>query len=133
MIFKGRWLRALLWAAVPMCFGGDTDSNSDASTNQTDNRATFGDNGINAATGATVNVTADKAFEVVDSVIGKQQAMTKDLTTQAFNSIDKTGDLVSAAYADAKGRGAMTDKITLAAIVVAGGVAVMALRKGRAA
>ncbi len=123
-------LQAAKRKCLPMAgvlrFGGDSES--DASTNQTDNRATFGDGAVQATSGAVVNMTSDKAFEVVDSVIGKSEAMTKDVTTQAFKTIDKTGALVSAAYADAKGRGAMTDTITLAALAVAGGVAFLALK-----
>lgn len=114
---------------------GSNSSNSSSSnrTDQIDNRATFGDNAIQATGGSTVNVldagAIGKAFDVVDSVIGKQQAATKDMTTQAFNALNSTGALVSAAYNDAKGRGAMTDYITLGALLLAGGVAIYALRK----
>jgi hypothetical protein len=112
-------------------WGGDSDS--DASTTQNDNTATFGDGGIQARDGSSVTVfaTSDKALDVVDSVVGKSAGLTKDLTTQAFNTINKTGDLLSTAYADAKGRGAMTDTITLTAIAGACAVAFMALHRGK--
>lgn len=109
-------------------------SSSANTTNQIDRRATFGDNGVQATDGGTVNMldggAIGKAFDVVDSVIGKQQVMTKDMTTQAFTALNQTGALVSAAYNDAKGRGAMTDYITIGALILAGGVAFYALRKG---
>lgn len=109
-------------------FGGNSSSKSTTATTQKDQRATFGDGGVYASEGATVNVTAGEAFAVVDSAIGKTQQTTKELTTQAFKSIEKTGDLVAAAYDEAKGRGVMTDYITLAALGVAGAVAFMALK-----
>jgi hypothetical protein len=122
--------------------GGDSDS--DASTSQVDNTITQGNGGIVARDGSSVNVwntsdkaldlvgsTTGKAFDVVDSVVGRQAGLTKDLTTQAFNAINKTGDLVSAAYADAKGRGAMTDTITITAIAGACLVAALALKKAK--
>lgn len=114
--------------------GNESRSTSSNTTNQIDNRATFGDGAVQATGGSTVNVldagAIGKAFDVVDSVIGKQQAATKDMTTQAFRALDTTGALVSAAYNDAKGRGALTDYITLGALLLAGGVAIYALRKG---
>jgi hypothetical protein len=48
---------------------------------------------------------------------------------QALDSLNTTSNLVKDAYADAKGRGALTDKILIGAIAMAGLVAIAALRK----
>jgi hypothetical protein len=50
-------------------------------------------------------------------------------TAGALDSLNTSADLVKNAYADAKGRGAMTDYLLMAAIGVAGLVAWSALRK----
>jgi hypothetical protein len=50
---------------------------------------------------------------------------------RALDSVAQSNDLVKNAYADAKGRGALTDKITIGAIAMAGLVAFAAL-KGKA-
>lgn len=114
-------------------FGGDSES--DASSTQVDKKTTQGERSINVQDvggGVVINQTAPEAFAMVDSAIGKTQAMTKDLTTQAFHTINTTADTLRTAYEDAKGRGAMTDTITLTAIAGACVVAVMALKKGKA-
>lgn len=48
--------------------------------------------------------------------------------TQVLDSLDNTTNLVKDAYADAKGRGALTDKILIGAIAMAGLVAFAAVR-----
>lgn len=50
-------------------------------------------------------------------------------TQAALTSIADSSTLVKDAYADAKGRGALTDKILIGAVAMAGVVAVAALRK----
>ena len=51
-------------------------------------------------------------------------------TAQALDSLNTSANLVKDAYADAKGRGALTDKLIMAAVVAMGIVAFMAIRKG---
>lgn len=48
---------------------------------------------------------------------------------QAATTLAESSALVSNAYADAKGRGAMTDKILIGAVVMAGVVALAAVKK----
>lgn len=122
-------------------FGGGHSSSSSSST-QVDKRQVFGDGGTSAMDGGTVigagginagaqsiiNMTDGRAFDVVDSVIGRQMALTKDLTSQAFNGISQEANIVSAAYADAKGRGANTDKILMLSVVAVAVVAWAALK-----
>lgn len=50
---------------------------------------------------------------------------------RALDQVSQSNGMVRDAYADAKGRGALTDKITIGAIAMAGLVALMAL-KGKA-
>ena len=118
---------------APLCF-------------QTDNRRVIGQNGISAENSSVtvVNQTLDAevanhAFDAVQGVADRAiSASTKDLSlsldfakyanSKALDSLTVTGNLVKDAYADAKGRGALTDKILIGAIVMAGVVALAAVK-----
>lgn len=136
-------------------FGGNSSSSSKQDTTQNDNRVTNGANGIVAQGGASVQVLdggaitnsfdfASHAFDT--AVAGVGAASTNALTlvagsnraaldfattanSQAADTLDASSKLISTAYADAKGRGALTDKILIGAIAMAGVVAVMAVKK----
>lgn len=97
--------------------------------------------------GSQVNANAGRAFDTVDgaigavgkantgalsfadSVTGGALSFAKTALSQASDAQAKATDLVATAYNDAKGRGALTDKIILAAIAGSVVIAVLALRK----
>jgi hypothetical protein len=133
---------------------GGSSSSSSAATTQTDNRRVIGQNGISAEnSNVTVNNTtldaevANHALDTVSGVVGAASgiantaisASTQDLSlslnfattanAKALDSLNTTSNLVKDAYADAKGRGALTDKILIGAIVMAGVIALAAVRK----
>ena len=124
------------------CFGGGSSSSSAQTTTQTDNRRTIAAGGISNENG-TVNVldggAIKNSFDFSQNAVtqalqfaGKNQTATLDFASnaqaQALDSLTTTSNLVKDAYADAKGRGAMTDKILIGAVAMAGLVAVTALR-----
>lgn len=108
----------------------------------TDNRAVLGEGSIQASgAGSTVNVldngavnraldtadtTVDKAFTFGDNALTQVAAASKQALDQ---SADATA-LVKDAYADAKGRGALTDKILMGSVIGALIVAALAVKKG---
>lgn len=112
-------------------FGGGSSSSTASTTNQTDNRRTIGAGGISAE-GSTVNVldggAINAAFGFSGDVVGESFNFAKTAQSAALDSLNTTSNLVKDAYADAKGRGALTDKILIGAIATAGLVAVMALK-----
>lgn len=70
--------------------------------------------------------------EALDTAAGSMAgalAYSGKQTAVALDSLNSSAGLVKDAYADAKGRGAMTDYLLMAAIAVAGFVAFSALRK----
>lgn len=133
--------------------GGSSSSSSQA-TNQTDNRRTIAQGGISAE-GSNVNVldggAIKNAFDFAGAVNAgsldfSKTALAKSLefatsntkqsfdfastaNAQALDSLNTTANLVKDSYADAKGRGAMTDKILIGSVAMAGLVALAAIRK----
>lgn len=126
----------------------DTTSQQTQTTqqSQTDNRNVLGQGAILAQGGSTVTVTTLDAAVATSAI----DASTKDLKTSldfgltagsrafdfarkaqvtALDSLNVEANLVKNAYADAKGRGALTDKILIGAIAMSGLVAIAALRK----
>lgn len=112
--------------------GGGSSSSSSQSTTQTDNRRTIASGGISAED-STVNVldggAIKNAFDFGTATVKESFGFATRSQQQVLDSLDSTSNLVAAAYNDAKGRGALTDKILIGAIAMAGLVAVMALRK----
>ena len=53
-----------------------------------------------------------------------------DSNDRTLDSLKTSTTMIKDAYADAKGRGALTDKILIGSIAMAGLVAIAALRKG---
>jgi len=123
-----------------------SSSQSNPSTNQTDNRRVIGQGGVSAESGSVVNyqvldgevvnrsldsvdLTVKNALSTVDKSVGRSFDFAVQANSQALDSLNTTSNLVKDAYADAKGRGAMTDKILIGSVVMAGLVAIAALRK----
>jgi hypothetical protein len=124
----------------------ESSSESNPVTNQQDNRRVIGERGISAEGGSSVMVyaldaevannavnasTADlkAALNYTDSVTGRAFDFGTKAQSIALDSLNTQANLVKDAYADAKGRGALTDKILIGSVVMAGLVALAALRK----
>lgn len=132
--------RRVLGQGAQLAEGGSTISQIDARANyQTDNSVSYTLDGevANRAIDSAENV-ASKSLNFSSDVLGKgfdfgKLALSSVATgeRQVLDSISQSNSMVKDAYADAKGRGAMTDKLTIAALAMAGIVAVMAV-KGKA-
>jgi hypothetical protein len=129
-------------------------SSSAQTTQSTDNRAVLGEGAFQATTGGTVNSyvldggAINRAFDSTDKTVDKafsfggqafdftERTVDRALdygtaaTSAALSNLQATQKLTAEAYADAKGRGALTDKILIGAILAMGAVAFMAVRKG---
>ena len=126
-----------------------SESSSSAATNQTDNRRVIGERGISAEN-STVNVTTldaqvanraisatsdvsikalDASLDFSDAAQGKAYKFAAESQHTALDSLLTTSGLVKDAYADAKGRGALTDKILIGTVVMIGLVALAAVKK----
>ena len=102
----------------------------------------FGDSSLNLVGGALSeslgfgrdamtlvgNANAD-ALASNEAIMGKALALGAGVLGQGFDLIGNTTNLVKDAYADAKGRGALTDKMIMAAIAAMALVAFMAVKK----
>lgn len=134
----------------------ESSSSSSSDTNQTDNRRVIGQGGVSAEGGSVVNVTtldASVANNAISSTAGaavanldrsltfgadalkralafgdKAFSFGTDTQQTALDSLNSQANLVKDAYADAKGRGALTDKILIGAIAMAGLVAFAAVK-----
>ena len=74
------------------------------------------------------NVVGD-AMASNEAIMGKALALGAGVLGQGFDLIGNTTNLVKDAYADAKGRGALTDKMIMAAIAAMAIVAFAAIKK----
>lgn len=127
---------------------GGSSSSQAQQTQQQDNRIVTGQNGVTATNGSYVNVTTMDAAVAHDAfglardstamALGSNTQLAElainsnqHAADQVMSSLNSTETLVANAYNDAKGRGAMTDKILIGAIVMTGLVAVYAV-KGKA-
>ena len=126
--------------------GGRSSSTTQASTSQQDNRNVLGNGSMLAQGGSSVSVTTldgdvakaaiasgtknlDLSLNFAQAFGGKSFDFAKSSMGQALDSLKDQSSLVKDAYADAKGRGALTDKILIGAIAMSGLVAIAALRK----
>jgi len=80
-----------------------------------------------ADTNATRNTTA--AYNFATDALGGALGFGTAAVNKAFNAADQTAAMVKDAYADAKGRGALTDKILIGAIIAMAVVAFAAVKK----
>lgn len=131
---------------------GGSSSSAAQTTKQTDNRRVIGQGAISAEnSNISVNTldngainrafdTADnsvgmalgfggKALDYSGSTIGKALDFATKAQSATLDSLNTTANLVKDSYADAKGRGALTDQILIGAIAMAGLVAYTAVRK----
>lgn len=130
----------------------DSESSTTQQTSQYDNRNVLGERATLAQGGSTIiqnTLDADVANRAIDSSIKNLDmslnfgtgAMTKTIgfagdalksivtgQDRALDAVADSNSMVKDAYADAKGRGAMTDQITIAALALAGLVAFTAVR-----
>lgn len=126
-------------------------SRSSQATNQTDNRRVLGEGSISAESGSTVTVldngAINRAFDFSERSLSKafefggdsldfggdvvKRALEFGLQSQASSSaaMQASTNVLSDAYNDAKGRGALTDYILIGAIAMAGLVAYSAVKK----
>lgn len=108
--------------ACPEFGGGGGSSSSANTTTNTDSRISQQSGTAVSGDGNTLNVLDGGAIENAFKFAASAQAA-------AVGTIQETSKLVSDAYAEAKGRGTMTDYILIGSLAVAGLVAVTALRK----
>lgn len=123
---------------------GSSKSSSSQATTQTDSRKTFGNGSVNAESGASVQIldggaiqnafdfagdVSDGGFDLTKTTLTKALDYAKTSQGQALDSLNTTADLIKDSYADAKGRGALTDYILIGSIAVAGLVAYTAVKK----
>lgn len=122
--------------------GGSTQANTSTSNADKRNSVNSGigvsgdGNSLNVLDGGAIKNAFDFSGSTVAQALGFAGASQQETlgfalksNAQALDSLNVTTDLVKNAYADAKGRGAMTDYLLMGAMALAGLVAVYALRK----
>ena len=117
----------------PQLGGGGGSSSSSNTTNNADKRVAV-DSGIGVSGDSNTIQVLDggaikNAFDFAGATAGQSFSFATKSNQQALDSLAVTSNLVKDAYADAKGRGALTDKILIGAIAVSGLVALMAIKK----
>lgn len=70
-----------------------------------------------------------KSYDFAGDSLASILAFASKNNAAALDSLDTTANLVKDSYADAKGRGALTDKIIIGVVIVAGVIAWKALSK----
>jgi hypothetical protein len=106
-----------------------------ANAQATYNALDFGDSALSKSMQTTANALSfatnanDSAMDVVGSSTRRVLDFATTANAQALDSLSATASFVKDSYADAKGRGAMTDKILIGSVVMAGLVALAAIRK----
>lgn len=113
--------------------GGGGSSSSTTKTENIDKRIAV-DSGIGVSGDSNTIQVLDggaikNAFDFAGQTAGQSFSFATESNRQALDSLNVTSNLVKDAYADAKGRGALTDKILIGAIAVSGLVALFAIRK----
>ncbi|MBB1602545.1 hypothetical protein [Variovorax sp. UMC13] len=73
--------------------------------------------------------TVGASLDFTGSALATMLDFASKSNAQALDSLDTTANLVKDSYADAKGRGALTDKIIIGVVIVAGVIAWKALSK----
>jgi len=113
--------------------GGGGSSSSSSSTTNRDSRISQQGGTAVSGDGNTVNVldggAIQNAFQFSGSALENALKFSTTAQAAALGSLQETSKLVSDAYAEAKGRGAMTDWMLIGSVAMAGLVAVTALRK----
>lgn len=123
-------------------FGGSKSTSTTTNlTNQIDNRRVLGEGSISAED-SQINITTldadvvNRALGSVDNSVlsalkfgGRALDYATEAQDQAAAATNAQGLLIADAYAEAKGRGALTDKILIGAVAMAGLVALFAIKK----
>ncbi|CAN7402290.1 hypothetical protein LJR129_002488 [Acidovorax sp. LjRoot129] len=99
----------------------------------------FGGKALNAALDAnsdalafaesTNNTAQRNAYNFAGDALGGSLGLATSAMNKAFNASEYVGAMVKDAYADAKGRGALTDKILIGAVLAMAVVAFAAVKK----
>ncbi len=103
-----------------------SSSSNKQATTQTDNRRVLGEGAISAESGATVSVLDNGA---ISKAFDFSSAVAAGALKFGLDSQSSTAGILKDAYADAKGRGALTDYILIGSIAMAGLIAFQALKK----
>lgn len=117
--------------------GSSSTTQSQQTTQQStsDNRIVLGQSAMLAKDGSSINITtldadvAKAAMTAGTKNLEIAASFAKTAQSQVLDSLSSQTDLVKDAYSEAKGRGALTDKILIGAIAMSGLVAIAALRK----
>ena len=135
----------------------ESNASTSSTTSQADNRRVLGAGALLAEGGSSISITtldgdvASAAFKSNTAVSKAALDTGADLAKAALNagtqgeklafsfaaksqsqvldSLASQGELIKDSYADAKGRGALTDKILIGSIAMAGLVAIAALKR----
>lgn len=78
---------------------------------------------------SAIDKTDARAFNFGGDALASAFSFANDSAKRENAALDQTTSVLSTAYADAKGRGALTDKILIGAIAMAGLVAYTAIKK----
>lgn len=70
-----------------------------------------------------------QSYNFAADALGGALGFGQSALNKAYNTVSETSNLVKDAYADAKGRGALTDKILMGSIAAMAVVALMAVKK----
>lgn len=106
-------------------FGGDALT---LAGNATSDALSFADSNASRNSEMAYNVFSD-ALGTSDNAISKAFAFGANALDASFANLGETQQLVADAYSDAKGRGALTDKILIGAISAMAVVAFAAVKK----
>jgi hypothetical protein len=110
----------------------DSTSESTTQTQQTDNRRVIGQGGISAENSTVTvldNGAVSKAFDFGTGVARAALDFSNTAQAASLSTLKDAATMVKDAYADAKGRGALTDYILIGAVAMAGIVAYQAVKK----
>ncbi|MCM3565926.1 hypothetical protein [Hydrogenophaga intermedia] len=112
-----------------------SSSKSSQATNQTDNRRVIGEGGVSAE-GSNVNsgggILAQNGAQVSvldNGAINRAFDFSQTVGAQALDFVKASQGQVADAYQEAKGRGVLTDWITIGAIAMAGLVAIQVAKR----
>lgn len=107
-------------------------SKSSQATTMQDNRRVLGEGSISAEN-STVNVldngAISRSFDFGENAMNSVREIVSGALNFGLKSQSDSAGLMKDAYADAKGRGAMTDYLLIGAIAMAGIVAFAAVKK----
>jgi hypothetical protein len=120
---------ARLSASAALGFGSDALTSALDAVGKNDARAfNFGGDAL-AGTIDAVGKNDVRAFSFGGDALASAFSFATDAAKRENAALDQTTSVLSSAYADAKGRGALTDKILIGAICAVAVIAYMAIKK----